>query len=250
MLYPLIVFALGWLRQGVTWLRVGAVVTTFAVSFTILQPLVAHARIVQYIELGSPTAGTLEQRWQILSSFFDPAGDVAGASEVQTNITRFTYVTAATFVINRFDRGQPGESLNNALVIFIPRFLWPEKPIYTPGGDLAFLVSGEEGNSISAGLFAEAYWCYGWWGIPLLMIPLGIILTLASRYALNVMQRGEWIYLPALLMAVKMGIRVDGQYVNDVVGATAILLFLHGACFVLGHSFGLHARADQRSRRA
>jgi hypothetical protein len=223
-LYPLIVLGLGLLRSGVSRLRVGAIVTAFIVSFSILQPLAAHARIVQHLQFGSPTAGSLEERWQMLSSYFNPSMARVADSEVQVTLIRFTLVNVAAFVIDLHDRGQPGDTLSGALVLLVPRIIWPEKPSFTPGADLAFLIASQEGNSVSAGLFAEAYWNFGWLGIPFLMVPYGAILAILSRFALSVMRGGAWIYLPVLFLALKMGSRVDGLYINDVIGATAIAI--------------------------
>ncbi len=246
-LFPIIVFSLGLLKQGVTPLRAGLSVAAFAISFVVLQPLVAHARIVQGMQFGNPTSGSLEQRWQMLRSYFDPASE-RFETEVQTTITRFSYTNVATFVIDRYDRGQPGDSLRGVFALLIPRALWPEKPVFAPGADMAFLFAGQIGNSISAGLFAECYWNFGWLGLPLLLIPWSVILTLASRFTVRVMQDRDWIYLPASFLALRMGSRVDGLYINDVVGATAILVATAFGLGLAGRIFYLSSSTWQRGR--
>jgi hypothetical protein len=80
------------------------------------------------------------------------------------------------------------------------------------------------GNSVSAGIFPESYWLFGWLGLPLLIFPYGIILSLSSVFCRIKAAQGEWVFLPVLFYALKMGTRVDGQYIADVIGASATLL--------------------------
>jgi hypothetical protein len=188
------------------------------------------------------------QRASLLASYFSEETSVETTFKDAT-FGRLSYVNAGTFVINRYDQGIPSESLNGALALLIPRFLWPDKPIYAPGADLAFLVSGREGNSISAGLFAESYWSFGWWGQLSLIIPFGAILAWASVRSLRVIERGDWIFAPALFFAIKMGLRVDGHYINDVIGSFAVLLGLYFVCHVVGASLGFTAVPASRARR-
>ena len=105
--------------------------------------------------------------------------------------------------------------------------IWPEKPITGElGAELYFAARGYEGSSISPGLFAESYWNLGWIGIPVLFVPLGILLALMSSYAMNSVRSAAWIRLPVLLYGIKIGTRVDGHYVLDVIGAAAIIAAL------------------------
>ncbi len=232
-LYPLVVLTLGVLRSGITMPRVAVIIAAFALSFSILQPLVGYARTIQALQFRSNTAGTLTQRWQILMSFFDPASKLIPDDEVQFYLARLSYTNVAAYVIDRYDRGYPGNSLGGAFAILVPRMLWPEKPIFNPGGDLAAEITGVTGDIVGAGIFAEAYWNFGWGGIPLLMIPFGVILTVMSRFALNVMNREAWIYMPVLFLGVNMGLHVSGAYSIDVMGPTAAALVIGLGCSLI-----------------
>jgi hypothetical protein len=132
----------------------------------------------------------------------------------------------------------------------VPRFLWPDKPIFLPGADLWMLMTGLEGNQVAAGVFAEAYWNYGWLGVVLSMALLGAILFWLSRLAISVMQREAWIFMPVLFMGMKMGVRIDGTFVVDVVGAAAIAAVIAGICATIDRSLILGAgRMPIASRR-
>jgi hypothetical protein len=105
--------------------------------------------------------------------------------------------------------------------------------VFLPGADLWLVMTGLTGNQVGAGVFAESYWNLGWAGVTLAMMLLGAILFWLSRLALSVMQREAWIYMPVLFMGVRMGIRIDGSFVVDVVGAGAIAMVVAAMCSLL-----------------
>ena len=111
-----------------------------------------------------------------------------GSREVQGALARFSYVNAATMVVAWYDLGRPGATFEHALAAFVPRLLWPDKPdISASGRELYTEATGNVGTSISPGLPAEAYWNFGWWGVPLLMLPLGVILAVLANASTRIM---------------------------------------------------------------
>ena len=141
-------------------------------------------------------------------------------------LLRVSFVNVAAFVVAQYDHGLPGDSLRDTLYSFIPRFLWPEKPVVLLGGELATLVSGEVGNQISPGYFAEAYWNFGWIGLPLLLVPVGFFFNVATHFAARVIEREDWLYLPVLFLSLKVGMQIDSVY-NGFVGAAAQIFALY-----------------------
>jgi hypothetical protein len=107
--------------------------------------------------------------------------------------------------------------------------LWPEKPIITDIGSKFY--GAATGNALdsaaSPGVFADCYWNFGWPGVILLMIPMGGILLLVSRYSLDVVRRELWLYFPVVLLGMRIGFRTDGFFVVDIIGGTVILVGLH-----------------------
>ena len=187
--------------------------------------------------------GTLEQRLDILNLYLDGASKVATEPETQSAFSRLSYVNAAAMVVSWYDSGKTGESLDYALTVFVPRFIWPDKPVITSvGEDLYTAATAQTGSSISPGLFAEAYWNLGWLGIPVLMIPLGIILAVFSRYSLAMMGHERWLHMPVILLGVWAGIRVDGWYVADVIGGCSMALAFALAIFAIENTLGRGSR--------
>lgn len=190
-----------------------------------LDPIIHYGRDELWKQTNS-TEGTLEQRLNILSLYTGTEWQGTERADQQMALSRLSYVNVATFVVNLYDSGRPGDSLDYLLTVLVPRFVWPDKPIITNvGTDLFVKATGSEGiSSISPGLFGEAYWNFGWLGIPLLMIPLGVVLTIVSRYSVGVMKQERWVHMPAVLLGVVAGIRVDGWYVSDIAGTFGMVL--------------------------
>jgi len=142
--------------------------------------------------------------------------------------------TRQGMVVSWHDAGMTGDSLGYALTVMVPRFIWPNKPEITAiGADLYTAATAQTGSSISPGLFAEAYWNFGWLGVPFLMIPLGIILGLFSQYSLYIGETENWLHLPVVFLGVQIGTRVDGTYVADVIGASGIALVCALMLFII-----------------
>ena len=190
--------------------------------FSTMTPLVGFGRNTLIRDRGNQSAN-LDDRLAIIQAY-QVDGAIDDTGQRPTSLTRFSYVNVATFVISQYDVGLPTYTLANVAAVFIPRFLWPDKPNLTKDStDLYTRATGIEGTAITAGLFAEAYGNFGWWGLPLLMTPYGIILALMSRAMSAAMGRREWALLPVALIGVQVGTRVDGGYVIDVIGAPVTL---------------------------
>ncbi|MEM6499037.1 MAG: hypothetical protein AAF709_20230 [Pseudomonadota bacterium] len=154
-------------------LAVGGVI---AISvFTQIAPLVEYGRdrILQLND-GLPAA-SLGQRLEIVREYLEqPQWALHQPDGLRPALNRVSYVNAMTMVVAWYDKGHTGSTLDNALAVVIPRILWSGKPIMTASGqELYGEATGKIGTSISAGLFAEAYWNFGWFGLPLLLLLLG-----------------------------------------------------------------------------
>lgn len=179
----------------------------------------------------------LDERIEIMGSYTGTEWEGTERAENQPALSRLSYLHVAAMVVTWHDTGRTGDSLSYALTVLVPRFIWPDKPIITSvGTDLSLAASGNVGSSISPGLFAEAYWNLGWLGIPILMVPLGCILTVFSRYSLNVMREENWLHLPPVLLGVLAGVRVDGFFVADIIGGSATALVYALLAFALDGS--------------
>jgi hypothetical protein len=227
-LIPLIVYLIAILSDRIAWPRIAFAVGSVLLFLALLNPLVSYGRDrFNVLAAYGATEVGVGPRVQILGAYFNdrPASD---GEQIQNSLIRLSYVNAATLGVARYDEGYPGNSMRSFWAVFIPRFIWRDKPTLGLGQEFAAMATGvKRNNSVSPGLYGEAYWNFGWWGIPLLMTPLGAILYLLSSYAITVLRRGEWVLLPVLFMGMNMGLRSDGQYVPDIVGTAVIIFFMH-----------------------
>lgn len=222
-LLPWLSFVIGALSYNLTILRLATAGLLISFAFGILQPLVAYGRNEAYNNpANSSEEMSLSQNLVYLRAYFDDKQE-NDPEAIQGSLLRVSFVNAAAFVVAQYDQGLPGDSLRNTLYSFIPRFLWPEKPVVLLGGELSTLVSGEVGNQISPGYFAEAYWNFGWIGLPLLLIPVGFFFNVTTHFAARVIEREDWLYLPILFLSLKVGMEIVSFYIGFVGAATQVV---------------------------
>jgi hypothetical protein len=228
-LLPLLVFLMALVIQNPTYRRMLFAVCMVGVFMNIMQPLIAYSRDQFWLRSSGSGQMDVLDRLEILGSYFDMSLATADESAGLTSpLMRMSYVNSATFAVAMYDRGFPGNSFQNMLSALVPRLLWADKPVFNQGQEFAVLATGyEANNSVSPGLFAEAYWNFGWLGIPYVMIPLGVILALLSNYNLVMLRRDEWLFLPILFINMRLGLSVDGQFTTAVFGTCVLVVVLH-----------------------
>jgi hypothetical protein len=225
-LLPWIAFVIGALSYNFTIPRLATAGLLICFAFGTLQPLVAYGRNEAYNNpANSGMQMSLSQNLVYLRAYFDN-NEESDPEAPQGSLMRVSFVSVAAFVVAQYDHGLPGDSLRDTLYSFIPRFLWPEKPMVLLGGELATLVSGQVGNQISPGYFAEAYWNFGWIGLPLLLLPVGFFFNVTTHFAARVVEREDWLYLPVLFLSLKVGMQIDSFY-NGFVGTAAQIFALY-----------------------
>ena len=76
-----------------------------------------------------------------------------------------------------------GKSYLAALTVWVPRYLWPEKPGLIDGMVGETFYNAEVG--IPPGPIGEAYWNFGYLGIPLIFFLFGIFHKMLCSFLLN-----------------------------------------------------------------
>jgi hypothetical protein len=226
-LLSLIMFLMAFLSRGVTVVTGSVALASLVTTLVLVTPVAQHGREQIQLRYDSIIGGTLEERFEILSSYYSSPKALPIDEEVQSIFVRLSYLNAAALAINEYDAGRRSDSLETAWMAFIPRALWPDKPITSDiGRNFNVLATGNPKSSSAPGIFPDAYYCLGWIGAPLLMIPIGLWFYALSRYALWVLATARWIHFPVVLMAMRMGFRVDGFIVTDIIGISVIICFM------------------------
>lgn len=97
---------------------------------------------------------------------------------------------------NKYVHHTNGELILNALSAFIPRFIWPEKPIQAGGGDIVeryTLLQFAKGTSVGSGLVFEFYIEGGQSFVFLGYFVLGILVTIFDFFAWRKLQESNWL---------------------------------------------------------
>lgn len=228
-LMTLTLFLLAFLWRKITLVRAGVCAALIIGTYVVTTPLVSYSRAQLDAVHGRFAKIGFGPRFKILTSY-DPAAAhaFAGGKEIQYALLRISYVNAATLVIAQYDDGAPGDWPELLPAVFVPRALWPEKPIISDvGRDIYELGTGRRSSFAGAGVFAEAYWAMGWWGVIVYMTIYGAILGVLTNLAARSLREGKWLLFPVVLMGLQIGFRTDGHYILDVAGAGVIVVWMY-----------------------
>jgi hypothetical protein len=241
-----IMFSLAWLTDRITFARLAMTGAGVFAIYSVLPAITDYGRLEIFQRYGSLHQGGLEERLEIIFDYWKSELPMAIEEPLQSTLSRLSYVNAATFAINLYDRGLGGLSMQNIFAVFVPRVLWADKPIITQiGVDFNVLATGNPRSSSAPGIFADAYWGYGWLGVIILMSGAGLLLGALSRYAQSVQLQQRWIHFPLVLYAMRIGTRVDGFVVVDLVGPMVIFLGMLPILFVFEKLFDVRGPAKQ-----
>jgi hypothetical protein len=221
-LTPILVMSLAWLSKGVTVRRLAVIMFVIFMTFFSVLPFTTSGRAELERRYGGLEGGGFAEHVEIASNYSLGA---KSNSEQESGLMRFSYAACGTLALSLYDSGHPGGTLATLPAAFVPRTLWPDKPNMTDiGQEFNYIATGNTDSSSSTGWMPEAYWDYGWLGLPLIFIPIGVILQIWSSFSVSVMQSGRWIYFPFCLLGMRVGTRVDGQVVPDLAGPTILAI--------------------------
>jgi len=119
-----------------------------------------------------------------------------------------------------------GETLWQALIAFVPRVIWPSKPVTAGSGDLVSKYTGyyfAEGTSVGIGQVMEFYINFGQAGVIIGFLAIGFTLALIDKRAEECLAKHDWInfacwYLPGAAI-----MQVGGSLVEVTASAGASL---------------------------
>ena len=216
--------------RGISMLRLVLVGLGIFAAYAVSRPLVEYGREQVYVRYGSLQGAGLGERLGWVAEFLGGARARAEANaDAWSWLARFSYANAQAFVMERYDRGSPGDSgsLEYLATILVPRVFWKEKPIVSDvGSDLYTLATGQYGTSIAPGVFAEAYWNGGWLSVCVWSLYLGSVVGGFGQVAVQCIARTRVWQFPVVLSAVLLATRPDGWFGLTYVGGAATLALL------------------------
>ena len=172
---------------------------------------------------------TVVERVDILSDTVDMVPELHQHMDDYSAFSRLSIAQFSAHFIENYDQGMPGDTLEHAMIVVIPRVLWPEKPIIDEGRDIdtAWRDYYEDSN-LGIGFPAEAYWNNGWAGVIFVSIYMGIMMGWFTRRWFKFQKHG-WPYLGVFLcgaIIVKIAIWVETAIVGAFIGGWIKIAFL------------------------
>ncbi len=128
---------------------------------------------------------------------------------------------------------QNGRLYKYLAVTLIPRAIWPGKPSFSGANQfyqVAYRITDRKDLnkvSMSVGTLAESYINFGWYGPPLVMFLIGLLLNVIRRYFLDSHQ-GEFLrslgiaLLPTLMVVESQA----AQYLSGIIQAVALTILV------------------------
>lgn len=147
---------------------------------------------------------------------------------------RFCYIIPQGAALDFYDIGQGGDDYSLLGWVFLPRVLFPDKPVMTASGPaFHYKVTGSDTSSTGIGVFVDGYYNMGWWGLIVVGIAVGCMLAWTSAFAVEVYRARALIWLPVALLGSLMAFRIDGGFLPDYCGTFVLLGYLVLAGVVL-----------------
>lgn len=180
---PLVAVAAGlWLEHRFRRAAIVLVVSCIAVYFALVAPITTVARDYANAAGGvTDLAGGVEY---LEAAWRDLGHPRAGPHDNQAFAGRFSDAPFQTFLIQQYDEGRPGDSLQGAWAAAIPRVFWSDKPDVTRfGHELYGLVNNtsEAHSALAPTYTAEAYWNGGWLTLLSVSLMIGLELGWLTR---------------------------------------------------------------------
>ncbi len=214
-------------RPSIRKLTIAACVVL--ITFPVLSMVTTYGRILLWTDESANTATVSLDRVIKAASDSDAIADIKEAEEGnQGTLRRISCTAAQSFAMDSYDAGTPGHSFNTALWAFVPRLIYPDKPVITLGSIFTELVRGEAiGGGTGAGFFGEAYWNLGWFGVMAMSVYVGMLLAAYTQFNSNMVSTGNYQFIPVALLMMMVGYRVDDWLVATTFNSIPLMIFLY-----------------------
>lgn len=163
-----------------------------------------------------------------LTHFFSTKSQVKSQkseSDVDSLWNRQSLSAVQAFLIDQYDKGYAGDTFKDIWVYFIPRVIWPDKPITTNvARDLNYLVFGHSGSALAPSFNGDAYYNGGWILVMIVSAYIGVLFYFLSKMAVVNIGQFNFIYMPIAIMAINLGRYVEGFFASSFIGGVVIML--------------------------
>ncbi|MEM0905735.1 MAG: hypothetical protein AAGJ94_00115 [Pseudomonadota bacterium] len=245
-------------RQRLKELALGAALT--AVAFSLSTPLVTHARSELFLLHGEINSGGYGDRVNVLTAYVTGSGASGTPDYVideertaQWWWMRLDYASPIAKAMLLYDSGYASRTVETAWMRFIPRFLWPEKPLFEgPGKYFYSILLGRETETlVGISIYGDMYWHYGWLGLIIIAPFIGFVFGFTGRLALKWVLERDFIYFPLVLyMLIWVAAGTNKYLINGFIGSLPIIAAYMLVFYLFSGVLKGEMANDQRKRRS
>lgn len=177
---------------------------------------------------GIPAPADLFERSEIVGMYFAGTESHRRVQEISGSWwSRLNYLSAQQSAVDFYDKGLGSDDFKRLIWIFVPRLLYPDKPVMTGAGiDLTEKVTGRRHSSTGIGVFVDGYYMLGWLGVVLASLAYGLALGMYSQISRSIVRNRALVMYPLVFMGIHVGLRADGWWLTDVAGPMVFALVL------------------------
>lgn len=190
-------------------------------------PTMALSNILSALPLDSDVRTKFKNNDPILNSNFSEKFLFPALRRLDTS-------TIQGYLIERYQQGNPGDSMSEIWMLFIPRVIWKDKPVITRHGRelyKEFYNDPISASSVGPTYSGEAYWNYGVIGVLNVSILFGIILGFFEW-----MSKSRLYYLLAIPV-ISLAINLEAWFSSIVLGNTIIYISIYMFFFIIKKRF-------------
>jgi hypothetical protein len=166
----------------------------------------------------------------------DRQNEIAGQSSAITSAIsfvwmRFVQAPAQAAAIQYRADGDSGDSFELLKWAFVPRLIYPDKPIITPGVDYQMRLTGTDiGGSASPGYWADGFWNHGWYGVVIVSFVLSIFFAWFTQFNVQSIATGSLYLFPLMFMGIKMAYRVEDWFASGTINTLPFMIIVYFVC--------------------
>lgn len=228
---PILSFCIGmWIFRETRRTAGIIVMITATIYFAGLSDLVNFGRVHANYD---PLLNSPVERVNILIDTSGSMTEIASMHYRGVAAQRFSIAPFEAHFMALYDSGAPGDSLRNFFNVLIPRVIWSDKPLISPGAEFDLVFRGYVAQSaLAIGFIAEAYWNLGWLGVVLISAMIGVQVGWFTRRWLLFCEHGlpyagVFVMAPLVLQqSLWVETNIVGGYVGGMVKLMLFVTFI------------------------
>jgi hypothetical protein len=201
-------------------------VVIMVMIFTVLQPWVYYGRNAIENQSGTINRASYGERIELFANFISGDRHINSIrDERQAWWLRLNFSGKQAYAMRSYDDGDPGNTLKDLWMYFVPRIIWPGKPIMEgPGKQFYSLVTGREGTSFLAlSVFGDLYWQFGWLGVLIFCPAIGWFFASLTWRSIDIMRSRQFIMIPLVLIALETALLgMNKFFINGIVATIPV----------------------------